>query len=84
MQTHARILTDRQTQTQTHTCQVNEVEAAMCPDASHIVQAIHNHGQHAVGAAAPLVHLGLSNRAVALTQLHHFQHILCACHLDLQ
>lgn len=66
------------------TCQINEVEAAVCSDARHIVQAVHNDSQHTVGPAAALVHFGLCNRAVALAQLHDLQHVLCAGHLNLQ
>ena len=67
-----------------HTCQVNEVKAAMRSYASHIVEAIHNDSQDAVRSATPLIHLGLSNRPVALPYLHNIQHILRASYLDLQ
>ena len=56
----------------------------MCPDASHIVEAVHNDSQDTVGAAAALVHLGLCNRPVALPNLHDIQHILGASNFDLR
>ena len=56
----------------------------MCPDTSHIVQAIHNDSQYTVGAAAALVHLGLCNRPVALPNVHDIQHILGASNFDLR
>ena len=31
-----------------HACQINEMQAAMSPDAGHIVQPIHNDGQNTV------------------------------------
>ena len=56
----------------------------MCSDASHIVQPIDNDGQDAVGSTAPFIHLGFSNRSVALPDLHDIQDILGAGDLDLQ
>lgn len=46
------------------------MQAAMRPDACHIVEPIHNDGQYAVGATAALIHFGLCNRPIALPYLH--------------
>jgi len=56
----------------------------MCPDASHIVEAVHDDSQYTVGAAAALIHLGFCNRPVALPNLHNIQHILSASNFDLR
>ena len=66
------------------TRQVDEVEAAVAALMGGMGDPIHDDGEHAVAAAAALVHLGLCHRAVAGPQGHHFQHVLCAVHRVLQ
>lgn len=65
------------------TCQINEVQAAMCTLAGDVADAIHDHRQHRVRAAAALVHFGLRHRSVSCADLHHFQHLLPAAHIHL-
>ena len=66
------------------TCQINQMEAAVGASARDMAVAINDDRQHRVGPAAALVHLGLSHCAVALSELHDAQHILCAGHLHLR
>ena len=42
----------------------------MRSDASYVVQPVYNDGQDAVRTATALVHLSLSDRSVALANLH--------------
>ena len=65
-------------------CKINEVQAAVRPDACHMAEPIHNDSQHTVGPTAALVHLGLGHGPVTLPNLHDIQDVLCAGHSDLQ
>ncbi len=63
--------------------EVDEVQAAVRAQAGHVVDAVHDDGEHRVAAAAARVHLGLCDRAVARAQRHHRQHLLAARHRHL-
>ena len=66
------------------TGKVDEVEAAVGALAGDVGDAVHDDGEHGVGAAAALIHLGLGHRPVARADLHHLQHFFSTPHIHLR
>ena len=52
--------------------------------AGDVADAIHDDGEHAVRAAAALIHLSLCHSPIPCPDIHHPHHLFTAAHIDLR